>query len=213
MRKPRSRAPTTFKPPSSLSFREFSPADVDLVPERKAARNKKQPSKNAPRHSCAARPIPTPPAFSRPLAPHECLSEHADRARGVRVPAAGGAPPGPPGCAEHRPDESGGVLSELPVQVVPARRARARFAHELRRRARGCVRRAVRGLEEETPEQSLAGADGSVRVQRAPTRAAPEDGGLPAVAGAGRAGEARDETRAAREGVPLPMSAAPPRTK
>ncbi|CAA9234937.1 MAG: protein of unknown function DUF1244, partial [uncultured Acetobacteraceae bacterium] len=87
----------------------------------------------------------------------------AHGAGGRGLPALGGAPARAHGRAEHRPDEHGGLLPQLPVQVVPRRGRGARRGSFGPRGARDDLRHALQGVAGALPARGDAGAEGGAR--------------------------------------------------
>src|SRR3546814_13089690 len=65
--------------------------------------------------------------------------------------------------SKHRPDEPGGILPQLPLQVVPGRRRGEGLGLGLRRRPRDCLRDALRRVEGEAPDRGDARAECGLR--------------------------------------------------
>src|SRR6185437_7367718 len=89
--------------------------------------------------------------------------EHPDRARSRRVPQAGRASARAHRRAEYRPDESCRFLPQLPVALVSRGGGGAQDSAQRSRRAENRLRHAVRRMEGEIFEGSLAGAESRVR--------------------------------------------------
>src|SRR4051812_7016768 len=86
--------------------------------------------------------------------------QNPDRTGSRRVPPAGRASAHAYRRAEHRLDESRGLLPQLPVELDEGCGGRQGRAADERREPRGGLRHAVRGVEGEAPDGSLAGAEG-----------------------------------------------------